>query len=247
MNIAITGAEGFIGTHLTNLLEKKRRFTLFCSDKTRHDLLELSSLEEFVLNKDVIIHLAAVNRDRDTEIIAGSVCATYNLILAMKKVKSKAKIIFTSSIQAETESVYGLSKRLAEIMLRDLSEDLQIPVTVLRITNVFGEGCRPFYNSVIATFCHQVAHGEEVRIIEDREVNFIYVGDVVNEIFKEIISRSKNLYSVKTLVSENTLSVSELAEIIRSFKKLDRAGTEPEFKSKFYKDLYTTYLSYKER
>ncbi|MBU1704257.1 MAG: NAD-dependent epimerase/dehydratase family protein, partial [Nanoarchaeota archaeon] len=166
MNIAVTGAEGFIGTHLVNLL-KKKGLNIFCFDESKHSLFDPASLKEFVSNKDVIIHLAAVNRDKDTGIIAGSVCTTYNLILAMKRAKSEAKLIFASSIQAETESVYGLSKRLAEIMLKDLSEELKKPVTVLRMTNVFGEGCRPFYNSVVATFCHQVAHSEEISIIED--------------------------------------------------------------------------------
>lgn len=244
MNIAITGAEGFIGTYLVNLLKEKKGFNMFFFDRTKHNLFDSSSLEEFVSNKEVIIHLAAVNRDRDMAIIAGSVCTTYNLILAMKKVESKAKVIFASSIQAETESVYGLSKRLVEIMLRDLSEDLKIPVTVLRIANVFGEGCRPFYNSVVATFCYQVAHGKEIDIIKDRKINFIYVDDVVNGIFKEIIERGDELFCLKTLISENTLLVSELAEIVMSFKELDFLGQVPKFESKFQRDLYATYLSY---
>lgn len=246
MNIAITGAEGFIGTHLVNLLKKKGGFKISCFDRTRYDLFDPSSLEEFVSNKDVIVHLAAVNRDTNTAIIAGSVCITYNLILAMKKAKSKAKVIFASSIHAETgSSIYSLSKRLAEVMLKDLSEELNVPVRVLRIANVFGEGCKPFYNSVVATFCHQIVHDKEVEIIEDRKVNFIYVGDVVESIFKEIVEGGNELFCVKLLTSKNTLFVSELAEIIRSFKRLN--FSREKLKSKFYRDLYTTYLSYRDK
>ncbi|MBU1704136.1 MAG: NAD-dependent epimerase/dehydratase family protein [Nanoarchaeota archaeon] len=243
MNIAVTGDKGFIGTHLVNLLKKKNELNLFCFDRSKYNLFDPPSLKEFVSDKDVIIHLAGVNRDSDTAIIAGSICTTYNLILAMKKVKSKARVIFASSIQAETKSVYGLSKRLAEIMLKDLPEELKAPVTVLRMANVFGEGCRPFYNSVVATFCHQVAHSEEISIIEDRRVNFIYVGDVVKGIFSEIMEKGNKFY-IKRLSSENILLVSELAEAIRSFEHLDK---EPKFESKFHNNLYTTYLSYKDR
>lgn len=242
LKIGITGSKGFIGCHITAAL-KNQVAELSFFDLPKNDLLKPEkNFENFVNNKDVIIHTAAVNRGTDIEVIAGSVVAIYNLISAIEKSKSRAKIIFLSSIQAETDTLYGKSKRLAEIMLEDFSNRTKIPVSIFRLTNVFGEGCKPFYNSVVATFCYQVANGKELTInpeSKNKKINFIYVKDVVNEITKEIEARRKQPFYFKKIDSKNEISIGDLAKLIQSFKNIKE---QP--KLKFYKDLYKTYLSY---
>ena len=147
MKIAVTGDKGFIGSHLKEYL-KKEGFRVFGFDKKKYNFENIASLKNFVSDKDIVIHLAAVNRGTNKEIITGNICLTYNLLSAMKKFKSKAKIIYSSSIQAETNSIYGISKRLTEVILTDFSRELQIPVIIFRITNIFGEKCKPFYHSL---------------------------------------------------------------------------------------------------
>lgn len=242
MKIGVAGSQGFIGKHLVGVLKDKKNLKLFYCDLPDCNLLNPDSLKNFVKNKDVIIHLAAVNRGTDTEVIAGTVAASYNLISAMEKCKSRAKLIFLSSIQAETQTVYGLSKKLAEIMLEDFSRRTKTPITIFRLTNVFGEGCRPFYNSVVATFCYQVANNQKLNVKNgNKKINFIYVKDVVKMFVKEISIKRKNPFYFKRVVPDNRISVSELAKLIKSFKFLK----EPRrIKSKFYRDLYKTYLSY---
>lgn len=245
IKIGITGGRGFIGKHLIGGFKNKKNIKVFCCGRPDCDILNADSLKKFVKDKDAIIHAAAINRGTDIEIVAGSAVGTYNLISAMEKTKSKAKMIFLSSIQAETDTLYGKSKRLAEIMLEDFSQRTKKPITILRLTNVFGEGCRPFYNSVVATFCHQVANGKELTVnpkSRNKKINLIYVGDAVKIILEEIKKRRQKTFYLKRINSKNNITVSDLANLIKLFKNLKDIKI---LKSKFYKDLYKTYFSYK--
>lgn len=243
MKIGLTGNQGFIGKHLANALKENKNTNLTGCDLPKCDLLLGQSLTRFVQGKDIIIHAAAINRGSDTAVIAGSVVATYNLLTALEKARSKAKIVYLSSIQAENNSAYGLSKRLAEIMLENFSKEQKVKVAVLRLTNVFGEGCRPFYNSVVATFCYQVAHGEKIVIKNsDKKINFLYVKDAAKTILKEAFKPQKKLFNIKTIKTNNEIAVGGLAKLIKSFSKIKNSQT---LKQKFHKDLYKTYLSYK--
>lgn len=240
MRVGITGSKGFIGSHLVGELSR-RKIKMSFFDKPVNNLLgpKENSLKKFVLENDVIVHIAAINRGTDVEVVAGSVVATYNLIAAMEKYKSKAKIIFLSSIQAETDTLYGKSKRLAEIMLEDFSKRNKIPVTIFRLTNVFGEGGKPFYHSVVATFCHQIANNKGLTVNSGRnKFRFLYVGDLVKIIIKELGTERKNYFYFKKISSNNEISVSNLAKVISGFKN------KPKLKTKFHRDLYKTYLSY---
>ena len=242
IRIGITGARGFIGGHLIDVLKNKKNVKLDYFDLPEGNLLEPSSLRNFVASNDVIVHTAAVNRGSDMDIITGSVIATYNLILAIKKCDSQPKLIFLSSIQAEGNTVYGLSKRLTEIILRDFSQKYKMSVTIFRVTNVFGEGGRPFYNSVIATFCYQIANNEKITISNNKkEINFIYVNNLVKIILEEIFKQRKQLFHFKKIVTKNVITIKELSQLIKSFKNIKNPK---KLKLKFHKDLYNTYLSY---
>ena len=127
-------------------------------------------------------------------------------------------------------------------MLGDFAKRVAVPVSIFRLTNVFGEGCRPFYNSVVATFCHQVASGEKLTVHPDsrnKKMNLVYARDVVMMVAKEVFTKRKNMFYFKRVSSTSEITVGELAELIESFK-----SGRPKLKSKFHKDLYRTYLSY---
>ena len=244
LKIGITGSRGFVGGHIAAVLENQGvKLSFF--DKPKNNLLNPKDdeLKNFVFKNDVVIHTAAINRGNDAEVVAGSIVATYNLIFAMEKYKSKAKLIFLSSIQAETDTLYGKSKRLTEIMLEDFSKRNRIPVSIFRLTNVFGERCRPFYNSVVATFCYQAANNQNITVhpeSRNKKFNLIYVGDVARLIKKEIFTKRKNLFYFKRVSTKNEMSVGNLAKLMQLFK-----NKKPlKLKSKFEKDLYSTYLSH---
>jgi len=242
MKIGLTGSKGFIGQHLAKALKENKKVELLGCDLPKADLLRIASLAKFAAKQDVIIHAAAVNRGSNTAVIAGSVVVTYNLLSALKKSQSRAKIVYLSSIRAENDSPYGLSKRLTEVMLENYSREQKVPVVVLRLTNVFGEDCRPFYNSVVATFCHQVAHDKKLTVKNgQRKVNFIYIEDAVKAVLKEVFQPRKQLFYLKKTTSGNEITVGDLAKLIKSFPKIKNSGG---LKQKFHKNLYKTYLSH---
>ncbi|MBN2197982.1 NAD-dependent epimerase/dehydratase family protein [Candidatus Wolfebacteria bacterium] len=242
MKIGITGSQGFISKHIIDLLKNKNGISFSFFDLPKNNLLKPDEkLKKFVRNKDVIIHTAAINRGLDIEIIAGSIVASYNLISFIKK---PTKLIFLSSTQAETETLYGQSKKLTEIMLKNFSNYYKIPVSIFRLTNVFGEGCRPFYNSAVATFCYQIANNKKISLYshsKNKEINLIYVKDVAKIIVKEIFVKHKKPFYFKKVSSKNQIKIEELAKLIKIFKNLKDSK---KIKNKFEKDLYNTYFSY---
>jgi len=244
MKIGITGSRGFIGRHLVNTFKNKKGVTVYDCDLPECNLLRPNnSFKNFVHKKDIIIHIAAINRGTDEEIITGSVVATHNLISAIKKTQGKPKLIFLSSTQAETETIYGLSKKLTEVMLKSFSIRYKMPVVIFRTTNVFGEGCRPFYNSVVATFCYQVAKNKRLIVTnKKRRMNLIYVKDLAKIISNEVFAKRKQPFYFKRITTDNIITVEKLARLIKSF---DKIKDPQKLKTKFYKDLYRTYLSYK--
>jgi UDP-2-acetamido-2,6-beta-L-arabino-hexul-4-ose reductase len=243
LTIGITGSKGFIGSHLNKAISEKG-WKVLTFDKPENNLLQpdTSKLKKFVSKSDIIIHTAAVNRGTDTEVISGSLVTTFNLVSEIKKNKNNPKLIYLSSVKAENDSVYGLSKRLTETMLEDFSKNTKNPVTIFRITNVFGEGCKPFYNSVIATFCHQVAKGKKLKVNKDsKKISFIYIKDLINLIIKESLTERKKLFCFKEIKTKDKISVPNLAKLIKSFKNIKNPNS---IKSEFHKKIYKTYLSY---
>lgn len=243
MKIGITGGKGFIGSHLAGKFKKENHQVLIF-DFPDNDLLapKEENLKKFVRDSQVIIHAAGINHGSNTEIVAGNLVATYNLISAMSRYHSRAKLIFISSIQAETNTVFGKSKELTEIMLRDFSRQTKNQVTVFRTINVFGPACQPFYNSVVATFCYQTAKNQELLVNHPgKKINFIFIKDLVKIIQDEIWkNRGANFY-FKRISSVHWITIGKLAKLIKSF---GRRGNPKKLRSKLEKDLFQTYLSY---
>lgn len=240
--IGITDSDGFVGSHLSAVL-KRAGFKIIGLN-----LKELTkpgqALKKFVKNSDLIIHAADIKRGEESEIIAGNVNATLNLLAAVKR-GGLRRLIFLSSTQAEADSVYGKIKALAEKLFNDFSIKNRAPVTIIRLPNMFGEGKKPFYSSVVATFCYQIQHGQKPSIDpknKDKKINLIYIGDVVQSITREIIVKNPKTFRFKCIVAPNSVSIQKLADLLLSFK--DKRVGRP--KSKFHKDLYRTYLSYVE-
>ncbi len=242
--IGITGARGFIGLHIIDALKPEKNVKVFSFDLPEGDLLKPGiKLENFVKNKDVIIHAAAVNRGTDFEIISGNIVSSRNLISAVQKTKSKAKLIFLSSIQAETETIYGKSKKLAEVMFKDFSKRNKNSVVIFRLPNVFGEGCRPFYNSVVATFCHQIANNKKITVHKNssnKKIKLIYVKNVTESIRNELFKIRKSNFYLKRFFPKNEITVKKLAILIKSFRRIN--NFKP--RSDFEKNLHKTFVYY---
>lgn len=242
MKIGITGAHGFIGSHLSRNLRVIKGVKILSFDLPDDNLVipDVARLKRFVKNADIIIHAAAINRGTDAEVIAGSVVATYNLAEAVKKYNPCVKIIFLSSIQAETDSLYGRSKRLAENLLEELAEKHGVSVSIFRLTNIFGEGGRPFYNSVVSTFASEAINGHALPVSNPkRKLRLLHVSHLVREVTKEVLTLRKQKFYFKRLDSKSEISVGALAELMIGF-----ASGKWKPKNAFERELHNTFLSY---
>lgn len=243
IKIGITGQAGFIGTHLYNYIGLKK-------DKVSripfHDdfFSDERKLMEFVKQCDVVVHLAAVNRHNDSEVIyKTNIALVKKLIEACDNTGKRPHILFSSSIQEERDNIFGKSKKEGREILANWANKHGLPFTGMIIPNVFGPFGNPYYNSVIATFCHQLAHNEEPRIEIDATLKLIYVGGLVKNIYNAVITGVSNPTWQVPHTEEKP--VSEILSILKGFKTqyLER-GIFPDLQKPFIRDLFNTFLCY---
>ncbi len=241
--VGITGQHGFVGTHLYNTLglvpEEFQRIE-FQKDYFKNE----NDLDAFVSNCDVIVHLAAMNRHNDPEVIyKTNVTLVENLISSLKRTESKSHVIMSSSSQEERDNPYGKSKKEGRELLVKWAKDANANFTGMIIPNVFGPFGHPYYNSVVATFSHQIANGETPEIQVDGDLKLIYVGELVAEIVK-VIREKKNeaLYKVD---HTSEAKVSKLLNLLQNYKsQYQDKGEIPAINNTFELNLFNTYRCY---
>ena len=249
IKIGITGQSGFIGTHLYNYLGQQDSIKRV--PFKRDDFQKKIQLNKFVKSCDVIVHLAGMNRHRDSQLIYDTnIKLVKDLITSCEKTKSKPHIIFSSSTQEKQDNLYGKSKHDGRILFEEWAKKNNGKFTGLIIPNVFGPFGRPYYNSFIATFCHQLAHGEEPEIQKDGKINLIFIGDLIKKIYEYITLvklKKSNLIKAGTLEIEHTSEtiVSEALSLLKGYKEnYFEKGTIPDLDNNFEKNLFNTYLCY---
>jgi UDP-2-acetamido-2,6-beta-L-arabino-hexul-4-ose reductase len=241
--IGITGQSGFVGSHLYNTFGlNHQKYERIKFDKlffTNDDLLD-----EFVGQCDVIVHLAGMNRHPDQEVIYQTNIELANKLGAsLVRTKSKAQIIFSSSAQEEQDNLYGKSKKEARTILHNWVKQNGGSFVGLIIPNVFGPFGKPYYNSVVATFCHQLNINEKPTINVDVELKLIYVNELVQQIIQLI---DNNVHQSDFVVSHTAVhKVSDILSILQSFKQnYLQNNTIPAFSSLFELNLFNTFRSY---
>src|SRR3569623_130856 len=184
--VGITGQNGFIGKHLFNslgLYPQEFERVPFQNDYFQ----DSEKLDAFVDECDVVVHLAAKNRHNDPQVIYDiNIGLVEKLLNSLEKTNSKAHILFSSSSQEERDNLYGKSKKRGRELMIKWAERSGGKFTGMIIPNVFGPFGHPYYNSVVATFCHQLSHNEAPRIDVDGQLKLIYVGELVEEIINNI-------------------------------------------------------------
>lgn len=241
MNILITGAKGFIGKNLVEKLKENTKYNLILIDRN-------NSKEELingVKNADFIFHLAGINRPKtDEEFFEGNKGLTEEIIEILKNNSKNTPILITSSIQADLDNAYGLSKKAAEEALESYKNDTGANVYIYRLANVFGKWCRPNYNSAVATFCYNIARGEEIWISDpNRVMTLDYIDDVVR-CFIKTMEDNKPSEGYLSIDVQHKITLGEIVELLNSFKKSRENLTIPNMDDEVTKKLYSTYLSY---
>lgn len=243
LRVGITGQAGFVGTHLYNTL---RLFPdeFKCIAFQRKFFDTETDLNHFVSQCDVIVHLAAMNRHNEPQVIYdNNVGLVQKLIHSLTVTNSKAHILFSSSTQEERDNLYGKSKKEGREMMIRWAEKSGGKFTGLIIPNVFGPFGHPNYNSVVATFCHKIARNETPTIDIDGDLKLIYVGELVDKILKEIRSGASKAEVLVPHTSES--KVSGILALLEKYKsEYQDKGIIPELTSRFEVYLFNTFRCY---
>ena len=243
MKIGITGQDGFIGYHLSQTIKYKfEKYKIAPFDRS---FLESSKLlNSFVSSCDVIVHLAGVNRaNSDKEVYNSNIQINIALKEAILDSSFSGHLIFASSFQEDSDSLYGKAKKESRVFLEQTISELGGKFTGLIIPNVFGSFCKPNYNSFIATFCSRILINKTPKIIEDSKVSLIYIESLVNQIIKNI--QSENEVKLNYIPSDIEIKVSEVLSLLNHFKdSYLENNTLPMFSNSFEFDLFNTFRSY---
>lgn len=249
MKIGITGQPGFMGTHLYNYLGLKEGIKRipFEDDYFKDE----QKLNDFVKSCDAIVHLAAMNRHGDPQVIYNTnIRLVKQLISACESTKSTPHILFSSSTQEEQDNLYGKSKREGREMFEKWADENNAQFTGLIIPNVFGPFGHPYYNSVVATFCYQLTHNEMPEIDVDGVVKLIYVGELVQQITDHILRvKKENLNDVVIeqicLQHTSEAKVSTILNILENYmKNYYEKGDIPALDTSFKRNLFNTFVCY---
>lgn len=243
IKVGITGQNGFVGTHLFNVLGlQNEAFERVPFDKNAFQ--NEKDLDSFVSQCDVIVHLAALNRHPDPEIIYQTNLDLVKLLIAsLERTKSKAHVIISSSSQEERDNLYGKSKKEGRELLAKWAKATGAVFTGMIIPNVYGPFGQPFYNSVVATFSHQIARGETPKIAVDGLLKLIYVGELVEEIIKIILHNINEAHY--QVIPTQEAKVSELLQLLEVYKsQYQDKGEIPTINSAFELNLFNTYRCY---
>ena len=242
MNVLVTGAKGFIGKNLIAELLNRSYSNIFEYDVDS----SIDDLKDYIKECDFIFHLAGVNRPQnDEEFMLGNFGFTSTLLDILKSSNRKIPILITSSIQAELNNPYGKSKKAGEDIIFEYGEKSGSSVYVYRLPNVFGKWSRPNYNTVVATFCNNIATGKSIEINNpDVELSLVYIDDVVSEFIATLAGNSIDTEKYKSIPIVNTIKLGELATLIKSFEEsrsnISLIDTSNDLENK----LYATYLSF---
>ena len=257
--VLITGSRGFIGKNLRAALGRNQEVIIrtFAHDDAP------GLLDSLLAEADFIYHFAGVNRPQDPqEFQTGNAQLTGQIVETLARLQRNVPILFTSSSQAEHDNPYGRSKRAAEEILADYSKRTGAPIFIYRLPGVFGKWSRPDYNTVVATFCHNIARGLEIKIADPTQaIELVYIDDVIRQftdhLHQPLLSTQGLHQQLPTPVGEdmgalqyyriNTtfkVTLGELAAKIYSLRDMRTTLRVPDLADYFMRCLNATYLSF---
>lgn len=246
--VLITGANGFLGQNLRLFLAEKTSVQVVLFSREHH----ISDLGQMLQDVDVVFHLAGVNRPQDpTEFKTVNTDLTVVLAAAVENEINRSgksiRLVYTSSTQAALDNPYGRSKRQAEDVLFDLAAKTRVSVFASRLPNVFGKWCRPNYNSVVATFCHNITRGLPIQVNDPSALlNLVYVDDVMS-LWDRVLTGAVEPPAVGDFLEvepQYQVTVGALARQLQGFYESRLDLTTDRVGGGLTRALYATYVSY---
>ncbi len=241
LRVLVTGSRGFIGKNLVLRLNELPGYEVI--EFARGDSAD--TLPELVRRADAVVHLAGENRPRDVQdFVVVNTQLTQALCDAIKSAGRQVPLILASSAQAEQDNPYGRSKRGAETAVEQLARETGNPAVIYRLPGVFGKWCRPNYNSVVATFCHNIANDLPIQVNDAAtRIRLVYIDDVVNE-FVAALNEVRPGMRMGDVKPEYAITLGELAEQIRAFGNCRTSLLTERVGTGLIRALYATYVSY---
>lgn len=271
MNVLVTGARGFVGKNLVaqlnNIKAGKAKFygELWIDNIYEYDVENTQEeLAAFCRDADFVFNLAGVNRpENQEEFMQGNFGFASTLLETLKKVNNTCPVMLSSSIQATLEgryagSGYGKSKKAGETLFFEYAEETGAKVLIYRFPNLFGKWCKPNYNSVVATFCNNIANDLPIRINDgSAELELLYIDDLVDEMIgalkgEEHYCEFEGVHAIANVEGRfcyvpatHRATLGEIVDLLYKFSKYPETLLLPEIPdASFTKKLYSTYLSY---
>lgn len=254
MRLAVTGSAGFLGWHVRCLAFARG---LDCVPIDRDLLSDPDNLVAALDGVDAVIHCAGANRGTDEEVTGGIVGPAGRLRDAIRRGGRRVPVVYANSTQSRMDNPYGRAKRRAADLLADA-----VDVSDVVLPNLFGEHGRPYYNSFVATFSHQLAHGEAPRVLLDREVGLLHVQDAAAALIDATLAdaalveagvvdpasydgtASAGYRQVDLEPAAQHIAVSGVLKVLRDFDAVYRTGELPDIADPFRLRLFNTYRSY---
>ncbi|MDR0958456.1 MAG: capsular polysaccharide biosynthesis protein CapF [Clostridiales bacterium] len=241
MKVLVTGANGFVGKNLVAHLKTREHMVFEYDINSTTD-----QLDKFTAECEFVFHLAGINRPKDeAEFMAGNFGFSSELLNALLRHGNTCPVLISSSIQAALDNPYGKSKKAGEDLVFEYSDRTGANCFVYRLPNLFGKWCRPNYNSVIATFCNNIIHDNEITINNpDTLLNLAYIDDICEEFSNALGGNPHKEGDYCTTPITYSVSLGLIAKLLYSFKDSRKTLAIPDMSDDFTKKLYATYLSY---
>ena len=239
MRVAVTGPDGFIAWHTRAMIHSESGGDAIHIGRSA--FADSAAMDAALADADAVIHLAGVNRaSTDTEIAEVNPRLAQKLVDGLRRADRQIPVVYGNSIHSDGDTVFGEAKRQAAHILTEFGNATGTPIVDVVLPNIFGEHGRPFYNSVVATFCHQLALGETPEIQVDRELPLLHVQRAARELLAATqVGQSKQIRPEGTVRSVTGL-LSELVPMRDAY----RTGDLPDLSEPFTRDLFNTYRAY---
>lgn len=239
MNVLIVGAQGFIGKNLFYHLKEIKKFKISLLDKRSTQ----NEIENKICMAKIIFLVFGINKEKlpkhsfnDNYIFTEKICSI------LRKNKKKPSIIFASSIQVDKNNLYGKSKLKAEKILLQYKRKTKAKVLIYRLPNIFGKWSKPYYNSVVATFCYNISRNRKININNKKIIKLLYVDDLIRDFINYLrIPKWPTYANIKKVYC---ISLDKLANLIRSFKIKNKTYLPIDVSKDFVKKLFSTYVSF---
>ncbi|HDX1178321.1 TPA: NAD-dependent epimerase/dehydratase family protein [Pasteurella multocida] len=244
MKVLVTGSNGFIAKNLIQSLSEKQDIEILCYHRQSSE----ETLIHHVLSADWIIHLAGANRPaEEQEFMTSNTQLTEKICRILQRHQRKTPLLYSSSIQVESPKIssYSQTKLESEYYVHQLHKENGNPISICRLANVFGKWSRPHYNSVVATFCHNLIHDLPIEIHDHAaEIRLIYIDDVIDTFCRLIAGKDQPQTTPFYINPEYKITVSELYQLLMSFKNTRNTLITSDVGTGLKRALYATYLSF---